>query len=88
MPNRNAGRSERKKKETRLTPRKRNLLFVGGAFAAGLVLGSSILTGAVTPDVATAVATVGSATTGVVALVLRRTPAGPQDDDVVVTLDK
>ncbi|MFE9127810.1 hypothetical protein ACFYOF_20785 [Streptomyces sp. NPDC007148] len=88
MHHRSAGRTERKTNETSLTLRKRNRLIAGSVAAAALTLGVSVVTGAVTPDAATAVATVSSAAIGILATVFRRTPAVAQDEEDPVRLDK
>ncbi|MGW5616642.1 hypothetical protein [Streptomyces sp. NPDC003877] len=59
-------------KETEVTPRKRNWLIASGVTLAGVTLSASIVTGAVKPDQATALATVAGTTATSVVLLTRR----------------
>ncbi|MFJ9483442.1 hypothetical protein ACIRRI_52590 [Streptomyces mirabilis] len=86
----NNGRFTRQKKETSVTPQKRNLRVSGAVSAAGLTLGACLLTGVIKPDIAGALATVAGTTVTCVVLLTRRpspASAGP-DQDGPVSLDK
>ncbi|MER6980673.1 hypothetical protein [Streptomyces carpinensis] len=89
MFNRSGGRAERKGYETRVTRRRRQSILVAiAASVAGIGLGICLFADIVTPDEATAVSSVGSATTAVVALSIRRGPGADPGEGGAVSLDK
>lgn len=78
----NNGGCKRPEKETQVTPRKRNFVVSIGVSATGVALSAGIITGAIKPDEATALATVIGTTITSAVLLTRRPPSpDPVDTD-------
>ncbi len=77
----NAGRPERNRKVSRVTPRHRALWAAGGVVITGLTLTTGVLTDAIASDDASAIGTIGAATVAGLALTLRRPPSPPGDGE-------